>query len=133
MDKHIQETALREFKWGVCDCLIFACDTARIVSGKDPMSKKLPDDPETIRGQYSSEKEARLLIKEHRKSLMGIMDLHFERVDPAFAQRGDIVLKKLDSGLTFGVVWSGKAFFKTLMKGLHSQPVPSVKIAWRVE
>jgi hypothetical protein len=132
LNKYIEETAHKHFSWGDCDCLIFASDACKIVSGIDPMKKKKSSDPETIRGMYDSRDGAYTLIKKYRRSVPNIMDVHFLRVHPSFAQRGDIVLAKIE-GPTFGICWGGKAFFKTQTEGYYTLPLGKCKYAWRVE
>ena len=133
LDLYIQGVSEKTFKWGACDCLLFVSDACVISCGVDPMSKKKKDDPETIRGKYDSKETAGELIKKYRKTKQGIMDIHFNRVDIAFAQRGDIVLNKLNEGWTFGLVWGGKAFFKSENEGFITRPLSECKYAWRVE
>jgi hypothetical protein len=132
LNDYIEKTALKTFKWGKCDCLIFASDASKIVCGVDPMSKKKKNDPKTIRGKYKTKEQAYELIKKHRRSFPNIMDVHFDRINPNFAQRGDIVGAKIE-GLTFGVVWGGKAFFKMENQGYFILPLNECKYAWRVE
>lgn len=129
LDDYIQCMAYKSFNWGVCDCLIFVSDSCLITCGKDPMSYR----GETVRGCYSSRSEAENLIKQHRGSMMEIMDFHFERIKVGFAQRGDVILAELDNGPTFGLVWGGKVFFKTETDGYSVQPLSACKCAWRVE
>lgn len=98
------------------------------------MSYAADGDPDTIRSAYSSEEEAFALIKEHRGSLPRIMDLHFERVKPAFAQRGDIVLQEVDGQKVFGLVWArGRSYFKTYEEGMVMLNARDAKIAWKVK
>lgn len=131
LNDYIQKVAHVTFEWGVCDCLIFASDAAVIISGKDPMSRKLKGDPDTIRGKYKTKEEARKLIRQYRKSTPAIMDVHFDRINPNFSQRGDIVAANVN-GLAFGVCWSGKAFFKTEKNGYTALNLSECKYAWRV-
>jgi len=63
-----------------------------------------------------------------------IMDIHFQRVDPAFRQRGDIVLQKMGKRKAFGLIWSGGyAYFKTPKPGMSIHPVADNSIVWRTE
>ncbi len=133
LSKYLEKTSGRLFKWGKMDCLIFASNACKLVCGVDPMSKKKSGDPDTIRGAYSTKEDAYKLIKQHRRTITAIMDLHFDRVNPHFAQRGDVVLYKLEGGKTFGVIWGGKAVFKSFGKGLVMTDVNEKMIAWRVE
>lgn len=130
---YIESIAKKKFEWGSCDCLTFASDCAVAICDTDPMSKKKHTDPDTIRGKYDNRDDAYKLIYKYRKSIPSIMDLHFQRIKPNFTTRGDIVLAKLGNLKTFGVVCSGKAFFKTEEEGFVSIPLSEGMIAWRVE
>lgn len=135
IENYIQETMKKEFSWGECDCLIFISDAVKIMTGIDPMSKKYDTDPETIRGAYNTEAQAYYLIKNIRGSIPNIMNVHFETVQIPFAQRGDIVLGKMDDGEhCFGLVWNGGAYFKTKQPGILIKPVDKIaRISWRVD
>lgn len=134
LSQYLEKSTLRRFKWGKFDCLIFVSNAVRLMTGIDPMSKKKRNDPKTIRGLYKTEDEARMLISKFRRSMPNIMDVHFKRINPAFAGKGDVVLMKLSEGNTFGVVGNrGIAFFKTSDAGLIQKPFVSAKFAWRVE
>lgn len=117
------------FEWGTCDCLIFASDACVITRGIDPMSKKKPSDPDTIRGQYDTQSGARLLIKKHRKSIRDIMDVHFKRKNINFAKRGDIVYYKNAFGVCAG---RGVAFFKSEGLGLEIVKLSDCVMAWDI-
>lgn len=135
LDTYILGLSEAEFGWGSCDCLLFVSDASQMICNKDPMSKTKPKDPKTIRNKYKTKEEAYKLIKEYRRSLPNIMDVHFERIEPSFAQRGDIVLFK--GGIvnnTFGLSWNrGQSLVKLEQKGLLQVPTKSAKYAWRVE
>lgn len=133
LSDYITNVAEKDFQWGVCDCLIFVSDAALLSCGKDPMSKIKPEDPETIRGLYSTEYQAARLIAQYRDSLHDIMDVHFKPIKPPFAQRGDIVCANLETGDTFGLCWNGKAFFKSQNKGFKVTSLKECSLAWRVE
>jgi hypothetical protein len=129
LDDYIQKMALRPFKWGKCDCLIFSSDWCKIATNIDPMSKKKAKDPDTIRGLYNSEESAKELIKQYRKSVRDIMDVHFKRLGVNFAKRGDIVLYKNAFGVVLG---RGKVVLKT-ENGMISVNVSDCQLAWGVE
>lgn len=129
LDCYIQETALKPFKWGVCDCLIFSSDWCRTATGIDPMSKKKNGDPDTIRGLYDSEETAKQLIKKYRSSVRDIMDVHFKRINVNFAKRGDIILYKNAFGIVLG---RGKAVLKT-ETGMTAVNVSDCQLAWGIE
>jgi len=128
-DEYLVKTTSTPFEWGVCDCLIFTSDWCKIACGVDPMSKKKKTDPKTFRGKYKTEAEARTLIKSYRKSIREIMDVHFERIHPNFAQRGDIVLHKMSFGISIG---RGKAMFKTEELGMVTIDLGDCGVAWRI-
>ena len=133
LDRYIQNVSKRRYKWGKCDCLIFVSDAAKKICGKDPMSAKKRHDIETARGLYDNKKDAYSLIKKFRGSMPKVMDAHFERIKPNFAQRGDIVQARLSEGSSFGLVYHGQALFKLKNEGLRQLPLSKCKYAWRVE
>lgn len=118
------------FEWGACDCLIFASDAVKICTGIDPMSKKKKTDPDTIRGMYKTQDEARELIKKYRKSIRDVMDVHFVRQNVNFAKRGDIVFYNNAFGVCSG---RGNAFFKNESEGLQIIKLSDCVLSWRVE
>ncbi len=112
------------FFWGKHDCCLFASNCALAVTGKDPSEK--------YRGRYTSEIGAkRVLAKEHG-SIESAFDAYFERVDPALAQRGDIVLFDSEMGKTAGVMWSSHIWSVGLC-GVAIVKNPKPYMAWRVE
>lgn len=132
LERYLLDISMKRFAWGECDCLIFVSDVAQLLTGVDPMSYAKPGDPETIRGLYTSELEAKALIRKYRRSTPAIMDQHFKRVNPSFAQRGDIVISKINNRNCFGVVWSGKALFKLHDEGFCMLQQTECSHAWRV-
>lgn len=130
LDNYIVEQTSKYFKWGQADCLIFASDWCVICCNVDPMKAKKKNDPKTIRGLYSTEEEAKKLIKSLRKSTPDIMDVHFDRVLPNFLQRGDIAFYKMAFGIVIG---RGYAMFNNEEKGLIKVKLEDCKIGWRVE
>ena len=128
LDEHLSEAIKTPFEWGVYDCLVYASDWCKIVCGVDPMSESIDGVIETIRGGYKNKKEARSLIKLHRKSIRNVMDVHFEKIAVNFAQRGDIVIHKMSFGISVG---RGKAMFKTEDLGMVSINLSDCEAAWR--
>ncbi len=129
LDEYLVKMAKEPFEWGKNDCLIFTSDWCKMVRGVDPMSKFNDEDPETIRGMYSSEKEAKDLIKTYRKSARDIMNIHFSKISPNFAQRGDVVFYKMAFGIAIG---RGQAVFNTEDKGLLNVKLGECNLAWRI-
>lgn len=130
LNDYLAEMNSAPFQWGKCDCLIFASDAVKICTGIDPMSKKNTNDPETIRGMYQTKEEARALIKQYRKSIRDIMDVHFKRKPVTKAQRGDVVYYKQAFGVCAG---RGLAFFKNFNSGVEAIKVKDCVLAWGVE
>ena len=112
------------FAWGVCDCVLFVCDWCEVITGVNPA--------EGAHGEYDSELSAyKYLKKQYGNDPAKYIDKHFERVDPNFAQIGDICLCDLDGKDTFGICGKGGfVFFKS--DTLIARKIEK-KIIWRVE
>lgn len=122
---YIEKAKKSKFVWGLNDCVLFSCDLAKEMTGKDPA--------ESIRGKYSSQKEALKLIKANKRKPEDVMGDYFLEVHCNFAQRGDIVFRRnSDLSFNFGIVWDGKAFFLQDGEGVVSQNLKGLK-CWRVE
>jgi len=123
---YLQEAARREFRYGVLDCVIFACDGVELQTGIDPMDEG--------RGLYDDLKSGVKLISEKRGSYEGIMDFHFARHDNVMrAQRGDVVLRMVDGLKAYGLVGNGgRAYFKAQGLGLVHHFVKDCDMAWRI-
>lgn len=133
LTKYVETQMKKRFKWGKSDCLIFACDWSILCCGIDPMKRKKPADPETIRGAYTTEEEAKALIKQYRKSLPDIMDVHFQRQAPRKAKRGDIMMGKTPHGNAFGVnIGRGVVMFKA-QKGILTMKARECSRSWSVK
>ena len=129
LSNYLEDAVKQPFEWGKCDCLIFASDACIAVCGIDPMNKKKKNDPETIRGLYKSETEAKELIKKYRKSIREIMDLHFPRKNKNFATKGDVVLYQNAFGVCAG---RGIAFLKDENSGLTEVKISDCALAWDI-
>lgn len=123
LDAYLRDVAEKEFAYGICDCVIFASDAVKIMTGIDPMLEG--------RDRYDDLKVGAALIAKHRGGYFGIMDFYFERhKNVRKAQRGDVVVRNIDGHPAFGIVWNGKAFFKGIERGLVSFPVVESGAAW---
>lgn len=127
LDTYLLESAVKEFQYGVCDCVCFASDWVLLAVNVDPMLEG--------RNKYTTLRQGALLIKKHRETYEGIMDYYFNRIPVKQSQRGDIVLVRglNDAEPAYGVVNNGRGFFKGTGKGLVTLPVSSCHAAWRVE
>jgi hypothetical protein len=72
------------FQWGRYDCGTLMADAVACQIGRDPFAH--------LRG-YDSAGSAMMAMRRFGvKSMRQAVDRHFERIDPAHAQRGDLVL-----------------------------------------
>jgi hypothetical protein len=75
----------RPHQWGEHDCVTFAADCVRELTGRDPMG--------ALRGTYDSPISAARVMKEAGAGSLGdLAALHLAEVTPSQARRGDIVL-----------------------------------------
>ena len=122
---YIGDALNQEFVWGKRDCVLFACDLARAITGKDPAEK--------IRGKYKSQKSALFLISNEPTAPEIVMNDYFQRIHIGFAQRADIVFRRKENGgFNFGIVWDGKAVFLAEGKGIVFEKLEGLTV-WRVE
>ena len=113
-----------EFKWGRHDCCLFAADCCFAICGKDPAS--------SYRGKYTTELGAKRALKLQHGSIESAFDSYFQRIDPAFAQRGDVVFFEGEFGGTAGIQGQDGVVWSVGLNGL-AVIKPEVKVAWRVE
>lgn len=108
----------RPFRWDR-DCGRWAAACVIAQTGEDPLAE--------LRGQYSTKRAALKLLAE--KSMYERLDGMFERVEPCFAQRGDIALVQ-DNCL--GCVIGGEALFYFAEGGMTAVPRSDWSAAWKV-
>ncbi|SEM40432.1 hypothetical protein SAMN05192583_0068 [Sphingomonas gellani] len=75
------------FKWGSNDCALFACDAIKAMTGSDPA--------EAFRGTYNDRAGSAVALREHGAGTLLKTATAWlgQSKHPAFAQRGDIVMK----------------------------------------
>lgn len=120
----IEAARVRPFVWGELDCCLFVADCCVAACGIDPAA--------VYRGRYTTARGSqRVLAKEHG-SIAAVLDAHFQRIDPALAQRGDSVVFDGPLGQTAGLIWAGQVWAMTEQ---GARPVPDVVplLAWRAE
>lgn len=119
----IKAASERPFLWGENDCCLFAADCCEAICGIDPAAE--------YRDTYSTEAEAKRALASGHGSLEAAWDASFERVDVAFAQRGDICLHEAPEGRAVAVRWAGAwwGMTETGVSRVHAEPL----IVWRVE
>lgn len=119
----IQAASERPFSWGEFDCCLFVSDCAMAICGIDPS--------QDYRGRYTTAVGAKRVVASSHGSLEAVLDTYFNRVDPKYAQRGDIVSFENDSGKCVAVLWGGQYWAATEAGAatVNCQPLA----AWRVE
>lgn len=92
---YLESIRLRPFEWGRHDCCLFPAGAVEAMTGVDPM-------PE-FRGRYSTAiGSVRALRRYGAGDIASTVDTKFERVSPALAQRGDIVMSDGALGVCLG-------------------------------
>lgn len=120
------------FKWGVHDCCLFAADCVWAMTGYDP--------GDWFRGRYKNEQEAFVALRQYTngegvEKMMEILALNigWQDIEPAFAQRGDVSLVELDDGPGLGVIdGEGMIAYAARPSGLGLLPVDFGTRAWRI-
>lgn len=114
----------RPFQHGTHDCALFAAGAVMAMTGDDPAK--------AFRGRYKSQASAvRALRTIGAGDLESTITDMFERVEPAFAQRGDLIW----NGEAVGVCDGAGAWFvgaEGEREGMVSLPRWQWRGAWRV-
>ena len=114
------------FEWGVFDCCLMAADIVKLAGLGDPA--------EGVRGSYSTPSGARKVLKKHFDGLIENAFSHLPEVDPAFAQRGDLILYETSNGNVMAVKWVGGSYCISPEDGMGVMIETDKPIkAWRVE
>lgn len=115
------------FAWGSSDCVCFASDCAKAITGVDFLAE--------FRG-YTTEDEALALIKREGGLEAGLDKaltcLKAERCALPLLRRGDIVLLAMDDKTLAGVWLGGFALAPFPDKGLCRIPKQFIKAGWRI-
>ncbi|NIF15624.1 hypothetical protein [Pantoea sp. Cy-639] len=119
----IKAATERPFSWGEFDCCLFAADCAVAVCKTDPA--------ELYRGRYTTETGAKRLLKKVHGSLEAAWDTCFQRVNPAFIQRGDVAMYDGPNGRGVAVFWAGE-FWSVAEDGVGRIACDPL-VVWRVE
>lgn len=118
-----------KFQWGVRDCAMFAADCVWCSTQKDAAAQ--------WRGRYSDEAGALRFIAAAgglaalAETGMNGAGIAFERIAPAFGQRGDLCLFAGARGETLGII-EGSNLVAQAPQGLHRQPFNTAQIVWAI-
>ena len=117
----LSDEKYKTYQRGETDCAMLVADCCVALCGKDPAAE--------YRGKYSDLKGALSALKEYG-TITDALDRHFERVDPAFAQRGDAVM--MSDEMAVGIMWAGRVWTAEERKGICATGA-EITVAWRVE
>lgn len=111
--------------WGKQDCVLFAADCVWAVTAKDPAAG--------LRRTYDSEAGALRLIAEAGglealvEARLAAAGIPSQRIDPRFAQRGDLCL--IENGKALGII-HGSGILAKALTGLQQHPIADAAICW---
>ena len=124
LSKYLNERSDKPFEWGKNDCLMFVSGAVAAVTGYDFSDEYLP---------YSTRKEADEMLQEY-DGVVGIISEHLghsgtEKI--LTAQRGDVVLFRLNDENIAGIVDDSGRFFQIVTeKGLLRVPLKRAVRVW---
>lgn len=110
------------FAWGTNDCCMFAADCVEAMTGVDLLTK--------LRGTYDDEFGAARALEAYG-GIANACDVLLERIDPATAKRGDLMLFEIDGRATL-TVCAGECACGPGKEGLAFLPSLSAEAAWKV-
>lgn len=119
----VQAAQTKPFEWGSHDCVTFAADCVRAMTGCDPLKGVEP---------WGDAKGALRAIQARGGLSDAITSLFGEPIPPAMARRGDVGMT--DGDVTgFGLlVCCGDVWVGPGLDGLQRLPLDVVRQAWRV-
>jgi len=107
--------------WGRHDCVTFAADAVREITGHDPMGD--------LRGTYDSPLSAARVMKQAGADSLGdLAALHLEEIAPSQARRGDVILSEGE----FLAVCVGRTAVGPSERGMIHVPMAQAVRAFRV-
>lgn len=121
----LNEAKNKPFAWGSHDCVLFAADVVKAITGKDYAAEH--------RGTYNSARGAYQFLQKHSpdKAASGLVDQFFDRIPVKFAGRGDVLAIQTKHGPALGIC-AGMFGFFVLDTGLVRYPLNICSLAWRV-
>jgi hypothetical protein len=119
----VEAARARPFQWGSHDCLLFAADVVRSMTGKDLAAHG--------RGQYDSDVSALRLIHNYGGMVPLVSKALGDPVPVLRAHRGDVVMYRSELGPSLGVCLGAQCAF-TGPTGLVFKQRKECELAWRV-
>lgn len=123
----IEAARHRPFAWGEHDCAIMAADVVRAITGRDWY--------EDWRGTYATEEALAARVEPFggvEGALASVMAAFgAQEIDPAFAQRGDVVLVHIGNEEMVGIALDDRVAVAGL-DGLGFAPRRMARRAWAV-
>jgi hypothetical protein len=119
----VEAARARPFAWGSHDCLLFAADVVRAMTGKDLAAHG--------RGQYDSDVSALRLIHNYGGMVPLVSKSLGDPVPVLRAHRGDVVMYRSELGPSLGVCLGAQCAF-TGPTGLVFKQRKECELAWRV-
>lgn len=113
------------FAWGTFDCTRFTHICLLAIYGESPFDK-YQQDQQTEEEAYEYLKSLRLA------SAWGLVGRHAKKIEPMFAQRGNIVGHTSGNGRSLGVCLGG-VFAAPSDDGLVFLPMSEAKKAWSID
>ncbi len=119
----IESRRLQPFAWGENDCVTFAADCARELTGTDPIAE--------LRGSWRTALEAARVLDELGGLRAAVTQWQGDELPPALAQRGDAVLVEQLGRELLGVC-VGDQIVAPGEHGAVWLPISAAVAAWRV-
>jgi hypothetical protein len=125
LDDLIQSARQRPYELGVHDCFSFTCEAIRLLTGRDNWPQ--------FKG-YTTKREAVAAIAQRGASMEEAGDWFFqsERLRPAMARRGDVLLLRTEDGEKHLGICMGVTTAFLHEKGVLLIPTLSCICCWRI-
>lgn len=125
LEELVQANRNTPFAWGAFDCTRFVHTALLAIYGESPFDK--------YDQEHASEEQAYEYLKTlNLKSAWGLVGRHAKKVEPAFAQRGNIIGHVSGNGQSLGVCL-GSIFAAPSDDGLVFLSMSEAKKAWSLD